>query len=242
MAIYFSLMGFHNPFYHLNNSMYPLPLTDLASPVKQKPMLKKSVSFSNVCQAFLIPTREEYLKANVDLWWTRNDYAKFRVDSLVNWAEEVHPPKCVSGRDSIENMQKLKELSELRILVVSNERELTSKLMRNFAKYVDEMSNLEHLYIKHTVNFVSHQNAMKALHSHNFYHNIVLVDCRGMSSNESATLFSALQMFKSNFLLVCIHSQHTPSDVVGADLVIPCADTLSFRNWCNIVDAIASRK
>lgn len=40
--------------------------------------LKKSVRFSDMCKVVLIPMRQEYSAAGINLWWTSGDFHSFK--------------------------------------------------------------------------------------------------------------------------------------------------------------------
>ena len=56
---------------------------------------KKNVSFSKTRHLLIIPTRQEIIENNLfdDLWWSNNDYTKFKIDAFDEMLElkQKHP-------------------------------------------------------------------------------------------------------------------------------------------------------
>ena len=64
---------------------------------------KKNVTFSNTQYMHIIPTRKEIIAANLrkDLWWSNNDYMRFRFEAFNEMKEirEKHP--CISREQGL---------------------------------------------------------------------------------------------------------------------------------------------
>jgi hypothetical protein len=74
---------------------------------------KKSVSFSDMCRVVLIPMRQEYSAAGINLWWSRKDFSKFRQGYATDRKRALHAAH-ISKADSAED-EKVDP-----ILIVSN--------------------------------------------------------------------------------------------------------------------------
>jgi hypothetical protein len=77
MALYFL-----NPSNKWNTSLLPFETPWTTPSVENAPMEykkeKRSVKFEDFCRVILIPTREEYVKANIKLWWSPNEFNVFK--------------------------------------------------------------------------------------------------------------------------------------------------------------------
>jgi hypothetical protein len=89
MDTYSTLSIVHNPFQSywigyltLNNTIFPSDQNKATTYHKKDRKKQKKVRFCESCKLVLIPTRNEYKKHNLDLWWNSQDFYRFRTEYL----------------------------------------------------------------------------------------------------------------------------------------------------------------
>ena len=201
---------------------------------------KNSLSFSDICHVATIPSRDECLQPDMDLWWTYKDFIGFKQKRL---------RECQLGVDVASfNFQKAMakdELVDIKILIISNERSLSSSLTQNLASALSfyekelnvneielsEQTKIPHKRVRSSVTRVSLFSKEYALAiegaSRDLHYNVVIYDGRHMGNVHNKEWGSVGEEWTGHDQASCCYY---------SDKMLPCVSKMSPLLLVGVVD------
>jgi len=201
--------------------------------------IQNSVKFSEACRVVLIPKREEYAAAGIQLWWSPNEFHKFKKERLAEITQGGSKPCLPKDSDRHENVQCFQV--QVRLLIITDEKPMKSRIVKNLSTFLWGLDNKDRQGTMVVVNYVSHDRASEVINERPFFYNIVAVD-DGVGKFRD---YARLREVSATLVILCLVDNECLMDNDScsefSDLVLVHPEVPSVSQWRDIVALLVDR-